>query len=420
MIIFLDMNFRFKKKKGFTLIELLIVIGILVVLATVVVLILNPAQIFKEARDAKRVNDLTSLNNAIRVAASLNLDEDVAEDIVYISLPDDNPACGSYVLPNIAPLTYQCVPEADLRSINGTGWVPIDFTGLSTAGVSLPVLPIDPINTADSGFYYTYQKGSYKITGIFESQKYQDLAFQDGGIDDDVYEIGSDVLLGPSLSRGDGGGGEPEPEACPGGSSLVAHWDFEEGTGDTATDSANGNIATLTNGATWTTGINDVGSALSLDGNNDYALSTVADLPLDCAPRTITAWVKPNGAGHGSRKVMIGYGGGGPSLAFRLNIASYIGQYLGLWGEWNDPTTSLTVPVGEWSFIAGTYDGIDTLKLYVDDDIESFDVGVLATASSDLYFGQQGAFFYGGAIDEVRVYDYLLSDNEIQALYDNP
>jgi prepilin-type N-terminal cleavage/methylation domain-containing protein len=48
-------------KKGFTLIELLLVIGIIAVLSVVVFAALNPAQRFKDARDARRTQDVDTL-----------------------------------------------------------------------------------------------------------------------------------------------------------------------------------------------------------------------------------------------------------------------------------------------------------------------------------------------------------------------
>jgi ligand-binding sensor domain-containing protein len=73
---------------------------------------------------------------------------------------------------------------------------------------------------------------------------------------------------------------------------LVAWYKFDEGSGTTALDSANGHNGTV-NGATWTAG--KVGGALSFDGVNDYV-----DVPDNPALRftqnssfTLCAWVNP-------------------------------------------------------------------------------------------------------------------------------
>ncbi len=56
--------------KGFTLLELIIVIGILAVLGAVSVLVLNPAQLFAQARDTTRVEDMAVMRNALALYSS--------------------------------------------------------------------------------------------------------------------------------------------------------------------------------------------------------------------------------------------------------------------------------------------------------------------------------------------------------------
>lgn len=52
-------------------------------------------------------------------------------------------------------------------------------------------------------------------------------------------------------------------------SGLVGFWKFDENTGTTTADaSGNGNTGTLTSGAGW--GAGQIGTAVSLDGSNDY------------------------------------------------------------------------------------------------------------------------------------------------------
>ncbi|MFA6495345.1 MAG: type II secretion system protein, partial [Candidatus Paceibacterota bacterium] len=58
--------------KSFTLIELLIVIGILAVLVAAIVITLNPAQLLAQARDSKRQQDLSALNQALNTITTLD------------------------------------------------------------------------------------------------------------------------------------------------------------------------------------------------------------------------------------------------------------------------------------------------------------------------------------------------------------
>ncbi|MFA6495346.1 MAG: type II secretion system protein, partial [Candidatus Paceibacterota bacterium] len=59
-------------QKSFTLIELLIVIGILAVLVAAIVITLNPAQLLAQARDSKRQQDLSALNQALNTITTLD------------------------------------------------------------------------------------------------------------------------------------------------------------------------------------------------------------------------------------------------------------------------------------------------------------------------------------------------------------
>lgn len=53
------------RRHAFTLIEILLVVGILAVLASVVFVALDPAKRFREARDARRTQDIQSILTAI-------------------------------------------------------------------------------------------------------------------------------------------------------------------------------------------------------------------------------------------------------------------------------------------------------------------------------------------------------------------
>lgn len=77
-----------KYQKGFTLIELLVVIAIISLLSSVVLAALNDAR--AKARDARRLEDLRQINNALQLylqdhAEAPIIDEDLSTDITYTS-----------------------------------------------------------------------------------------------------------------------------------------------------------------------------------------------------------------------------------------------------------------------------------------------------------------------------------------------
>lgn len=187
-------------RASFTLIELLIVIGIVAILAVVVVLTLNPAQLLRQSRDSNRLSDLNTLNQALSIvqveAASASFG---ATSTVYISIPDSSATCANLGLPTLpAGYSYGCVTTSTLRSITGTGWIPVNFSQISS-GSPVSALPIDPVNSTTSAQYYTYiPGGSWELTALMESDRYyRERTTADGGDSFRYVEIGSDLALNP-------------------------------------------------------------------------------------------------------------------------------------------------------------------------------------------------------------------------------
>jgi len=243
------------KRSAFTLIELLVVIAILAVLAVVVVLTLNPAGLLQESRDASRLSDMATLNNAVSYSLADNAGESIGSaNMVYVSIPDPvatstaGDQCQGLGLPALpANYTYQCAASSTYRLTNGTGWIPVNLQN-NTFGSSLAQLPIDPVNQSSSRRWYTYEtdgNGHFEVTAAFESSKYQlggsnDQVSGDGGTLASVYEKGSKIGMEP-LDYGD--------------ASLVGYWTFDEGTGSTTYDYSGNNATGSWNGtATGTNG----------------------------------------------------------------------------------------------------------------------------------------------------------------------
>src|ERR1039458_5760404 len=207
-------------RRGFTLIELLVVIAIIAILAVVVVLTLNPGQLILQARDSTRVSDLASLQDAIGLYitdAAVNGTVSLGSvNTVYVSIPDPTATTtlgdqcqGLGLLSLPSGYAYHCAASSTFRMNDSTGWIPINFKGISMGG-SLGQLPQDPVNTSSSRLYYTYEtdgNGGYEVTSAMESAKYglggsSDVIGPDGGTLASVYEKGSKLGLEP-LDYGD-------------------------------------------------------------------------------------------------------------------------------------------------------------------------------------------------------------------------
>ena len=174
-------------RKGFTLIELLVVIAILAVLAVAVTLILNPAELVRQGRDATRLSDLAMVHSAIALYLADQLDPS------FIA----SARCTANGTP---PSGGSCSTVTTSTAVDGTGWVNITFTNISS-GSPLSRLPLDPVNTTD--WFYAFKSNTseeYEIDTKMESTRYvsggpSDVETTDGGNNADWYEIGNDPGL---------------------------------------------------------------------------------------------------------------------------------------------------------------------------------------------------------------------------------
>ncbi len=267
----------------------------------------------------------------------------------------------------------------------------------------MSALPIDPTNTTSTGLYYTYTPGgSYEMTSQFESEKYASIAANDGGADPAQYEKGTDLTLS-TFARG-----------------LAGYWKLD---GNTNNSSGNENNGTAYGNLTYTTG--KQGEAGNFDGVDAYV-----DLnqTYDTDYITISWWVKipegsynegifsiyPTNTTSVDRVWGYHYSSGGYN---GVSIASYnsVGQKQIIYPQtW--------IPLNEWIHL--TYvrsDNGDAQALYLNGNIVN-STTIIATPSTPnntittlarAYPTLYGALF----IDDVRIYNHVLSTSKISAIY---
>ena len=224
---------------------------------------------------------------------------------------------------------------------------------------------------------------------------------------------------------------------------LVGYWKFDEGGGITAIDSSgNGNNGTLVNGPVWTAG--KIGGALSLDGSDDYInVGSAANLD-NLGPLTYSAWI--NLRSLDKRSIIFSKGDyytRDGNIRFYMNTISSERNNLTFNAPFilgsvlktsipNTPSVTSWITAGTWTHVAVTWDGGNSssgVTLYVNGSpiIADRVQGTQYTTKADnsAYNQILGGLLaqdavntsFNGSMDDLRVYNRVLSATEIQELY---
>ncbi len=400
-------GFKRGGKEAFTLIELLVVIAILGVLGTAVVLVLNPSELIKQGRDSTRLSDLAALNSALALFQTDRYMNSMGQaSTTYVSIPDSTSTCANLGLPTLpSGSQYHCASTSTYAKTDGTGWVPVNFN-LISSGSPLSKLPVDPINNTSSGLYYTYTPGgSWDLASSMESQKYKlggqaDAVSKDGGFYPDLYEVGSNLSLLP-FDYGDTG--------------LVGYWPMNEKSGLTTYDkSGRGGTGTV-DGATWSsTGLMGLG--------HNVTARVLLPAPVLNAATTWSVCTKFSGYVVGtSFDFYIGGSGSGSLLLNQSSYAAfraYDGSYKAWDGTGNASAVLSSSLAGRSVHLCWTSNG-SVVNLYVD----GISKGYINPPDTRLYVNKliegYSSNYWTPTInlDDVRIYNRVLSGAEVQALY---
>jgi hypothetical protein len=209
---------------------------------------------------------------------------------------------------------------------------------------------------------------------------------------------------------------------------MISYWKFDEGSGSSSSDSVGNNDGTIV-GATWTTG--QVGGALQFDGYHHVTVPNHETLNPSLI--TVEAWVYPTSYGYYRTMVTKRYyqepDWYAPYTAYQLDPLSYNtlrpGFYVAIGGAplINTTPENVTIDLGNWYHLVGTYDG-DKTRIYLNGDfIIEKDVpnNGIDWSSGPLYIGDvpdSNNRFYG-KIDEVAIYNRALTQAEIRQHYQN-
>ena len=211
---------------------------------------------------------------------------------------------------------------------------------------------------------------------------------------------------------------------------LVGYWPFSGNANDESGYGNNG----VVDGATLTTDrFGNANSAYYFDGINDDIIVTNNDQICfsNESDFTIAFWMKTTNTNWVSpiSKHYAGYWNG---YYFSINNEDggyctddgHIMFYVAAGGE-GDGCSNNSVNTDEWIFITGVYNSdANTIKLYVNGDQQS-DVGSVSGEidnTHDLLIGcgtttEYGYIYFKGEIDDIRMYNRVLIEYEIQILY---
>jgi len=202
---------------------------------------------------------------------------------------------------------------------------------------------------------------------------------------------------------------------------AVGEWKLDEGTGTQAADSTgNGHLGTLVGGPVWTAG--HVGSALQFDGTDDWV-----DLAQEAAfdftgAFSVSFWMKRNGFSNVWEAMVdkadsswgVARNNNGHSVAFTTFNSS---------GTPQDLFGTTTIDDDQWHHVVAVYTGTQK-QLYIDGVLNA-SVGysqVVRTNNFNVRLGMNEEYapaFYGGALDEVRIYGRALTPAEVTILFNS-
>jgi len=203
---------------------------------------------------------------------------------------------------------------------------------------------------------------------------------------------------------------------------LVAYWSFDEGSGDMAYDySLNSNHATIY-GAAWADGVS--GNALTFDGD-DYVSAPPIDLDV---PYTVSLWFRYTNTFANGILIHRGFASScyyEPRIP--LDTPGSLRAAVSGCGGSGQTHSAIAVSINEWHHVAYVID-VSTQKLFVD-GCEINPPGSKTPRSATLYTQIGGAaqhndgvatsqFIEHATIDEIRIYDRVLSSAEIQAQHE--
>ena len=163
-------------------------------------------------------------------------------------------------------------------------------------------------------------------------------------------------------------------------------------------------------------GLADIDNVYSMefDGVDDY-IETGFTPPTGASARTISVWFYPD---NSLFKNICGYGTAASNQGF--DIVNYTSNTVGVHLFGTAVLAGGTYNASAWNHYAVTYDGT-TLRGYLNGVAVATSTNTVNTGTTVNFEIARGAYttanHFGGKIDEVAVFDYMLDSDQIEEIY---
>ncbi len=217
---------------------------------------------------------------------------------------------------------------------------------------------------------------------------------------------------------------------------LVGLWYFNSNAQDSTTNSNNGTI----NGATLTTDrFGNANSAYSFDGNDYIRIGKPIPSTLQMSTAfAISAWIKPTSIGSELGGIVASqydpaYSGYSMQFEYRTSVHGgyqrgihfQVGNGSNYWTNASEGSTATTMALNQWHHIVvmaqvnAVYevyiDGVKVTNWTAEGNI-AYNLNCDLLFGANSYNGSPTRYFYG-SIDDVAIYNKVLSTSEINQLY---
>lgn len=203
----------------------------------------------------------------------------------------------------------------------------------------------------------------------------------------------------------------------------IAYWKFDEGSGSIAHDSSeNGNDGTLISGPQWVDGVR--GKALKFDGVDDSVyVADSSSLDITGTQMSVEYWIElPGGWQAGMPKPVDIYVKGD---AWVGSMNSATGKHRFNFAYFPNPypeTNRNSWDANTWYFIADVYDG-SYIRMYVNGvlDVAAACSGAITVTNEhfEIGGGYGWPWFFNGTIDELAIYNYARTAEDILSDYNS-